>query len=168
MAAATGQPARTPTPSRAGRLPFSGTQSLITPTLAAFLTPAPGIRPRHREFRGDPAQVRNARRFTRGYLDSCPSAADTALLTSELATNSILHSRSGHGGTFHVVIGHHCPGIIRVAIIDDGSITTPTLADPDPLDGNGRGLALVQDIAAQWGHEGDDSTRTVWFELRCG
>lgn len=134
----------------------------------AFLTLAPGIRPRHRVFPGNPDQVRHARHFARRYLSGCPAVHEAELLTSEIFTNSVRHSRSRDGGTIDVHIAHQCPGILRVAVTDDGATTAPELARASLRALTGRGLALVQDIATQWGHYGDGHTRTVWFELRCG
>lgn len=125
------------------------------------------IRPRHRAFPGRPDQVRHARHFTLRCLANCPAARDAELLTSELVTNAAQHSRSRDGGTIHVLIAHQCPGVLRVAVTDDGSATTPEPTKAGLRAITGRGLALVQEIATRWGHDGGDQARTVWFELRC-
>jgi len=79
------------------------------------------------------------------------------------------HTRSSAHGTFQVIIW---PGrtTAYLAVIDDGSHTTPTarhhgIAD---LSESGRGLELVNLLATRWGHYGNHNgtTRTlVWFRL---
>ena len=77
-----------------------------------------GIPPRFwRAFPGHPDQVAEARHFAARALASCPAAADVVLLTSELATNAVQHSATGHGGTFGVAISHS-PGRVRVSVTD--------------------------------------------------
>lgn len=145
------------------------------PELAAFLTPMPGIRPRHRAFPGHPRQAARAREFTRRYLGDCPAADDAELLTSEIITNAIRHSHSGNGGTVHIWIAHRCHGTLRIAVTDDGPVNKPEPAslppgdpgDPDGLDDSGRGLAIVRAIATDWGHRADHHATTVWFEIHC-
>ena len=46
-------------------------------------------------FHGRPDQVRRARAAVARYLDGCPAADDAVLVVSEIASNSVLHSRSG-------------------------------------------------------------------------
>jgi hypothetical protein len=145
----------------------NGSDGLPANALIAFLTPDPAIRPRHRAFLPDPAQVAHARRFARIVVGQCAAADDTALLISEVVTNSLLHSNSAHGGLIHVIIAHHCPAMVRAAVIDKGSATGPTPARAENLDRSGRGLALVQAIASRWGHHGNDRSRAVWFEIAC-
>jgi anti-sigma regulatory factor (Ser/Thr protein kinase) len=51
---------------------------------------------------GTPAAVATARRLAREALADCPRADDLILAVSELVSNAILHSASGHGGTFAI------------------------------------------------------------------
>jgi anti-sigma regulatory factor (Ser/Thr protein kinase) len=90
------------------------------------------------------------------------------LLVSELATNAILHGgSSGPGGTFKVMVCH-LPGRLYIGVTDMGSATAPGVV-PDPgLATSGRGLRLLAEIAACWGHERSGrGGRTVWFGLDC-
>jgi serine/threonine-protein kinase RsbW len=125
---------------------------------------APAARPRRRVFPGHPEQVAHARRFVRRALAPHGPAADAALLASELATNAIQHTASGQGGTFEVVIWRS-PATVRVAVIDGGAPSLPATAPPGSLSASGRGLALVNALARQWGQHGNHHRRTVWFEL---
>jgi anti-sigma regulatory factor (Ser/Thr protein kinase) len=139
----------------------------LDPGLAALLaSTADGIRPRRRVFPGHPGQVAHARRFVQRALADERAAEDAALLTSELATNAICHTATGQGGTFEIVISRH-PAIVRIAVIDAGAPTVPTLPAPGSLDASGRGLSLVEALTRQWGHHGNRQSRTVWFELDC-
>ena len=148
---------------------FNGTD-FLTADLAALLTSTgftstgAASRPRRRVFRGDPAQVAHARRFVQRTLAPHGPAADAALLTSELATNAVQHTATGQGGTFEIIICQHL-GTVRIAVIDAGSPTVPAPLPPDDLNSSGRGLALVDALARQWGQRSSRHSRAVWFEL---
>lgn len=137
----------------------------LTSALAALLTsPGPADRPRRRIFPGDPAQVGHARRFVQQALAAYRAATDAALLTSELATNAIQHTATGQGGTFEVIVCQR-PATIRIAVLDQGSLTIPEPAPDEGLQISGRGLTLVDTLARQWGQQGNQHGRAVWFEL---
>jgi serine/threonine-protein kinase RsbW len=138
----------------------------LTDCLSTRSGPALRVRPERQVFPGRPDQVACARRFISRLLARCPAAADAVLLTSELVTNTLLHSTTGTGGDFEV-IACHGQGGIRVTVSDDGSRRGPVLHPDSTLATSGRGLALVGALAARWGHQGDDRGRTVWFELDC-
>jgi anti-sigma regulatory factor (Ser/Thr protein kinase) len=133
----------------------------------------PVIPPRFRQsFAGQPGQVAHARHFVAAALAGCPAASDAELLASELATNAVQHSASGHGGAFVVAISH-APGRVRVTVTDGGSATRPAVhvAGPqDELELSGRGLLLVDVLADRWGYasEPGHDGGAVWFELGCG
>jgi anti-sigma regulatory factor (Ser/Thr protein kinase) len=116
---------------------------------------------------GHPEQVGVARAFVVRTLSANQPDADAdaaALLTSEIVTNAVQHSRSGvEGGTVTiVVIG--LPGGILVEIIDGGSAGAP-IVKGDLYAVQGHGLFLVQTLAAQWGYHKDSASTTVWFHL---
>jgi anti-sigma regulatory factor (Ser/Thr protein kinase) len=82
--------------------------------------------------------LREARQFVR----DCPHGTavnidDAVLLTSELATNAVIHAQ---------------PEVL------------PVLAPP--TDNGGRGLHLVEAIASRWGIESDPDHKLAWFELQ--
>ena len=86
------------------------------------------------------------------------------LLTSEIVTNAIQHTKSGvDGGTITIVVIGVPHGIL-VEIIDDGSAGTPVVKG-DLYAAEGHGLFLVQHLAAQWGYLRDPAGTTVWFHL---
>jgi len=140
---------------------------LFAPEIAALLaTTDPGAQPRCRVFPGHPSQVAHARRFVRRALAADDVAEDAALLTSELAANAIQHTATGHGGTFNIIICRR-PETVRIAVIDQGSPSVPSLIPAGRLNASGRGLALVEALARQWGHQVTRHGRAVWFELEC-
>ena len=90
--------------------------------------------------------------------------ADEQLLTSEIVTNAIQHTKSGvDGGTITIVVIGVLRGVL-VEIIDDGSAGTP-IVKGDLYAAEGHGLFLVQQLAAQWGYLRDSAGTTVWFHL---
>ena len=95
---------------------------------------------------------------------SCPVADDLVLLASELVTNAILHSRSGHPARTFAVRATLYPGDYAwVEVTDQGGGWTADEHD----DEHGRGLAIVAAIAGDgnWGIDGDAASRTTWFRL---
>lgn len=115
-----------------------------------------------RRFPADPASVAAARRFTGAVLHGGDPAVleSVALMVSELATNAICHAGVG----FEVRIERRRSGV-RVEVQDTGS-GDPHLRNPRPEDDHGRGLRIVDMLAARWGVEpGRRAGKTVWFEL---
>ncbi|MGH3745186.1 MAG: ATP-binding protein [Mycobacteriales bacterium] len=112
----------------------------------------------------DTRAVLHARRFTNRVCDQAGVGGDlcdsAVLLTSEVVTNAVIHGRSE--ARLRVIVG---AGRIRVEVGDDNS-RHPVLQveDRDALDG--RGLRLLDVVAADWGVRDDDIGKTVWFELR--
>src|SRR5690349_11342757 len=115
-----------------------------------------------RVFAGDAGQVREARRFLAGVLDGCPAAADALLCVSELATNAVLHSRSGRPGGRFTVCARVQAASVRVAVADEGG---PWGQERDGDGQSGRGLLIVAELATRWGREDGPGGRTVWFEI---
>lgn len=114
---------------------------------------------------GRASDVRGARRFVAALLGDRPCVECAVLLTSEIVTNSILHSRSGDGGKVMIVV-IDLGAIVRVEVVDDGGGHIPlvTTSEPDLAD-RGRGLRIVQELAVSWGHHHDDHGLTTWFEV---
>jgi anti-sigma regulatory factor (Ser/Thr protein kinase) len=84
---------------------------------------------------------------------------DAVLLTSELATNAVIHAHSG----YQIEIRRRSASI-RVELVNDEPEVLPILAPP--TDNGGRGLHLVEAIASRWGIESDPDHKMVWFELQ--
>ncbi len=108
------------------------------------------------------ASVAGARRWVGARLPDIGSEAqDTVgLLVSELAANAVQH-----GGTPFTVQVDRFDDRVRVAVTDEGG-GRPQLRDQDPLAASGRGLRLVDGLAAAWGiTEVWPSSTTVWFTV---
>ena len=118
-----------------------------------------------REFSGDADQVAAARRFVASAIQSGSPARDVSrLLVSEAATNAVLHSASGDGGTFAVeyLISDQ---LLRVEVHDGGGPTGPRRRIHDLESMTGRGLDLFNALSDRWGVDGSPGGWTVWFEL---
>jgi len=116
------------------------------------------------------ASVRAARRFAEaavGASDEPGLADDAGLLVSELAANAVLHARTNFDVAVYAITGG-----VRISVRDH-SAALPVLVAPSATAMSGRGLALVQTLAAQWGagHStseadiGGGAAKSVWFEL---
>lgn len=104
-----------------------------------------------------------ARTFLRRALDERHLDVDAVeialLLASELVTNAALHGRSEL-----VVELTVDAAVVHVAVADENSrFPQPQPEDPDALDG--RGMALVDALAARHGIEVRPLGKAVWFEL---
>jgi len=118
---------------------------------------------------GRPEHVREARAFVAKALGDLHPARDNAiLLTSELVTNAITHSRSHSvGGTVTVMVAES-EGGVRIEATDEGSELSAPVVRGDVYASDGHGLFLVQTLADQWGYVRDSSGTTVWFWLAAG
>ena len=111
----------------------------------------------------DLAGVRQARAFVRQFCDGLGFDEDACeaavLLTSEAVTNAFIHGRSE--------ARIHLSGSavrLHVEVADDNSRHPQRLdQDADALDG--RGMAIVQQLAENWGVRDDPYGKTVWFEV---
>lgn len=116
-----------------------------------------------RSFPGTPAHLAAARSFVCSCLPaSCPRRDDAALLTSELATNAVLHSASGlPGGSYQVLVdlGAHT---VEVTVIDQGPAPVPARR---PDEEGGFGLGLVAELADAYDSRPGPAGRTVWCRL---
>jgi anti-sigma regulatory factor (Ser/Thr protein kinase) len=118
-----------------------------------------------REFRGHADQVAAARRFVSVAIDARGPARDvTRLLVSEAATNAVLHSGSGDGGTFAVSY-QLSDDLLRVEVHDGGGPAGPRRRVHHPESVTGRGLELFEALSDRWGVDGGADGWTVWFEL---
>ncbi|MEW2395213.1 ATP-binding protein [Streptomyces sp. NPDC046862] len=115
------------------------------------------------------SSVRAARHSTSARLTAwrlpIELCADAELLVSELATNAVRHTV---GARFLCGIGLITDGCLRLEVHDQDSTGRglPT-CEPGPDDESGRGLLLVEAIAATWGVDRSLLTggNAVWATL---
>jgi anti-sigma regulatory factor (Ser/Thr protein kinase) len=113
---------------------------------------------------GRPERVAVARAFAAAVPGSRHPAGETAVL---LVTNSVRHSASGLSGEMVTVTVLSGGDVTRVQVTDLSGATVPALRPGVPgLAGGGRGLHLVDALAARWGFEQDFGHTTTWFELQ--
>jgi anti-sigma regulatory factor (Ser/Thr protein kinase) len=96
-----------------------------------------------------------------------PCAGVLQLIVSELVTNSIVHSGSGRreAGTVTLALAGNS-GRVRVAVTDEGGPTLPRLREADSCAESGRGLYMVDALAAAWDCTRDSSgATTTWAEV---
>ena len=97
-------------------------------------------------------------------LGPVPVLDEAVLLVSELTTNAVIHTASGDGGAFDVAVRRY-PSAVRIEVHDAGSRRVPVPRPEDFMAEEGRGLDLVNLVADRWGHNGDQGSRSVFFEL---
>ena len=81
------------------------------------------------------------------------------LLTSEVVTNAIVHAASGP-----VLLVRISRGRVRIEV-QDTSPAVPVRQYAGPLASSGRGMAIVDELARDWGVEHVPQGKRVWFEL---
>ena len=113
------------------------------------------------ELDSDVASCSTARRFVRETLAQAAEdlRANASLLVSEVVTNAVLHSS---GPVTVEVLGNG--SAYRIAV-SDGSRTPPIEKGYRADDATGRGLHLLDSLAAAWGWQRTDTGKVVWFDL---
>ncbi|MDT0303955.1 ATP-binding protein [Streptomonospora wellingtoniae] len=126
------------------------------------------------------SSVTSARRRLCSDLRDCgldnTKVDDAAIVLSELLSNALRHAcclpdpfppgcvevswELGDAST-----GGARSGWLEVSVRDGGAQTLPRLARPSLSGLGGRGLGIVEHIAAKWGTEVDDRITTVWAVL---
>ncbi|GAB3494169.1 ATP-binding protein [Nocardiopsis coralliicola] len=122
---------------------------------------------------GNLTAVRSIRARVRDVLERAygPGGAvdDAELAASELATNALLHSRSGQVGGVMTLFIRTDPGAARVAVADQGE----KHADAHSTDGSlreadgdyGRGKLIIESCTSRSGEYVTDTTHVAWFEI---
>jgi anti-sigma regulatory factor (Ser/Thr protein kinase) len=112
---------------------------------------------------GGSASVSVARRCTAAVLAAAEyrNVGDALLVTSELVTNAIVHSRSSEGW-LRIGVVDTGDGLIGIEVLDEGAITLPFPRIPDDGELCGRGLWLVDELSAKWGVRRAGNGSAVW------
>ena len=114
-------------------------------------------------FPATPDQVHEARQFLRRLLGDWPHGDDALACLSELASNSVLHSNSRRPGGYFAVHVSLWPGMLRVAVEDEGGSWKHLHGGDDQ---RRRVLVIVERLASNWSVIGNGAgARTVWFEI---
>jgi serine phosphatase RsbU (regulator of sigma subunit)/anti-sigma regulatory factor (Ser/Thr protein kinase) len=109
-----------------------------------------------------PANVSHARQWVTRRLDACGAqdAIDiVVLLTSEIVTNAIVHAQTPL--TLRV---EPVEGGVRVAV-SDGDPEVPAMGEFNLHSSGGRGMALLDTLAEDWGVQVERNGKTVWFDV---
>ncbi|MEU0564323.1 ATP-binding protein [Nonomuraea sp. NPDC005983] len=95
---------------------------------------------------------------------------DARLVVSELVSNALVHTASGlRGGVVVVEVIAVDAVTVRVEVADDGADTVPRPREFGDGDCHGRGLWLVEQVAAKWGvRRLGGRRRAVWAVLTTG
>lgn len=119
-------------------------------------------------FTAEPTEVAALRRVMRLHLGiwGLHEIADKAqLCVSELVSNVITHVGPGTPATLAVSMnGVH----LRIEVHDPDTRALPTILDANPDSEGGRGMALVDAIAARWGVQLCLDRKVTWCELETG
>jgi DNA-binding NarL/FixJ family response regulator len=108
------------------------------------------------------ASSAEARRFVEAALEQwdCRDQLEVVrLLVSEIVTNAVVHA-----GTESELVVRLTEGGLRVEVRDQ-STAAPVVQDVAAEETSGRGLALVEALATDWGVDASAGGKSVWFEV---
>jgi anti-sigma regulatory factor (Ser/Thr protein kinase) len=126
-----------------------------------------------RSFPAERNSVRAARHYVAALLGEGvgeAAAYDTAIVTTELAANAVLHARSA----FTLTVSRSA-GVTRIAVRDNTPVAAADLAGRGPgamSEGipfqamTGHGLSVVAQLASKWAVDPLPDGKVVWAELR--
>ncbi len=97
---------------------------------------------------------------------------DAALVLSEMVGNAVRYARPLPGNVL-LASWEHAEGRLLLRVTDGGGRQRPQVRDAGPSDTRGRGLAIVDAVAAAWGVQrrggaGPGRSSTLWAELSTG
>lgn len=121
--------------------------------------------PSWRLFEADPACGKAVRDWVAGIIGAhaCPAGAqDAALMVSELFGNAVTHGPDGAQVLVACLLGRQGA---RIVVCDRGGPTQPRLRDGNDLAEGGRGLQVVDALAARWGSFRTARAQVVWCDL---
>ncbi|HEX4865036.1 MAG TPA: MEDS domain-containing protein, partial [Acidimicrobiales bacterium] len=124
--------------------------------------PVPAAAESSRRFVAGMAAAALARRYVTATLEDWgrPGAIHDALIVvSELAANAVQYA----GGDFTVSLSRLADSL-RLTV-GDPNPDPPRLGTPGPLALGGRGMRMIDRIAAAWGHDRAGAGKLVWVDL---
>lgn len=98
----------------------------------------------------------------RGVAD--PLREATILVLSELLSNAVKHGRPLADGKVRLA-WEVSPDGIELEVTDGGAATRPRAAAVPPTETGGRGLAIVGELASEWGVRDERDALTVWARV---
>lgn len=120
------------------------------------------VRSASARYAGRPEHIQDVRVDLRELLKDCPMADDAILCASELATNAVVHSRSGlPGGSFSVRAALSRAEGVVIEVQDQGGIWGQGERDLQ----RPHGLDVIDLLATDWGIIGEHHSRTVWIRI---
>jgi anti-sigma regulatory factor (Ser/Thr protein kinase) len=113
----------------------------------------------------DPGQARQVRDWIRSAVtrhDGPADPSDAALAVSELYANAVMHGPAGGR-----VLAGYClwSAGARIVVCDGGGPGTPRLRQDPGLAEGGRGLAVIDSVAARWGSFRLSGAQVVWCDF---
>lgn len=121
--------------------------------------------PQVRVLRGGTPSVPIARHFVIDVLTAWGMDSmldDAALVVTELVTNAFRHTWTS---SVRVVVRRMPSDAVRIIVIDKHPELWPALQPAGPLEGGGRGLALVDAVTRVWGCTRLPRAKYVWANL---
>ncbi len=112
-----------------------------------------------------PKAVGEARRAVESSCpDHVPCCWALILMASEITTNAVEHA----GTSFRVELRRTATGF-RLEVIDFAAekLPDPPPACQDPLATRGRGMAIVDQLATEWGVDQSEASKSVWMDIEC-
>lgn len=128
--------------------------------LLAQVTSLPESRVATWALRAAPEEIALARKAVSQQLDIwnlSEMAFATELIVTELATNALVHASAP-------ITVRLIQDASLICEISDASHTAPHQRHARPLDEDGRGLAMVAQLASRWGTRYTDTGKTIWAE----
>lgn len=118
---------------------------------------------------GNLTAVRSVRARVRDFLARMGHSEavldDAELAVSELATNALLHSRSGQSGGVMTLFIRSDGTRLRVAVADQGERAGEGGHSREDGDDFGRGKLIVDSCATRSGEYWSEATHVAWFEI---
>jgi two-component sensor histidine kinase len=128
----------------------------VDPRLISFVLPS------------TPESVRMARFHVQaelGFHGLADYAEDAGIITSELVTNAVQHVRGDGSETIGVTLARASNPPAVTVVVSDSSPDGPRRCNP-PADGEqGRGLQIVEALAAHWGWHPQDGGKAIFAVL---
>lgn len=90
---------------------------------------------------------------------------DAALVLSELLSNALKHAHALPSGSVRAAWALRPDHLLAVEVTDGGGPTRPRQASPSLTARGGRGLSIIDALAADWGVRGSGDEVTVWALL---